>query len=281
MSRTDRPEQESALDVADLAAAARRRTATRFTVCTLVSDAEHYSAMRESFERGGFTTDSTQYLFVDNTGPTQMCAYRGGNAMLEVAQGEFVILCHQDVRLLADDRETLEKRLAELERLDPSWALAGNAGGAAPGRLALRISDGHGTDQNTGNLPTRVMSLDENFIVVKRRARFGFSEDLSGFHFYGADLCLNADIAGWHAYVIDFHLLHLSGGSKGPAFYDCEARFRAKWSNALRARWMQTTCALVHLSGSMIGQTTGRLAEAPYRKLLRRLPRARHAGSKR
>jgi hypothetical protein len=40
---------------------------------------------------------------------------------------------------------------------------------------------------------------------------------------------------------------------------------------------MQTTCALVHLSGSALGQLTGSLAERPYAALNRRLKRAGHS----
>ncbi|MDX2307536.1 MAG: hypothetical protein NW216_04790 [Hyphomicrobium sp.] len=251
----------------------------RFTVGTLVNDRAQYTAMRASFEAGGFDVAETEYLLVDNTGPTQTCAYRGLNAVLAAARAPIVILCHQDVRLLADDRETLEARLATLNAHDPNWALCGNAGGVAPGELALRITDAHGADQNTGRYPARVMSLDENFIVVKRAARIGFSADLTGFHFYGADLCLNADIAGYRSYVIDFHLLHLSGGTKSRAFFEAQENFRAKWNAALRGRWMQTTCALVHISGSAIGAHALRHAERPYAKVLRRFGRHASRGS--
>lgn len=246
----------------------------RFTIGTLVNDRAQYDEMRASFAAGGFDAPGCEYLYIDNTGTAQTCAYRGLDAMLDAARGRHVVLCHQDVRLIEDTCETLEARLAALDRLDPAWALAGNAGGVGPGRLAIRITDPHGADQRVGQLPARVISLDENFIVVRRDARLGFSRDLSGFHFYGADICLNAAIKGHSAYVIDFHLAHLSAGKTGPAFDAMEASFRAKWSRALEPRWMQTTCSLLRLSGDPLGQIAGRLAEAPYRKLSRRLPAA-------
>ncbi len=244
----------------------------KFTIGTLVNNRAQYDRMIESFRRGGFTSAGTEFLFIDNTGGTQTCAYRGLNQVLAAARGTYVVMCHQDVRVLGDHAGDLERLLRELDGRDPNWALAGNAGGVAPGELALRISDPHGSNQNTGPLPRRVMSLDENFIVVRRTARVGFSADLTGFHLYGADICLNADVAGYHSYVIDFHLAHLSPGTKTQAFFDAEAAFCAKWNRALASRWMQTTCTLVRVSGSSAGHMAGRIAAAPYAKFVRRLP---------
>lgn len=245
-----------------------------YTIATLVNDRAHHDALRTSFRSGGFDTGDCDYLSIDNTGAQQASAFEGLNAMLNEARGRYVILCHQDVRLLVDDRAILDQRLAELDALDPSWALAGNAGGVAAGKLAIRITDPHGANQHIGALPARVMSLDENFIVVRRAARVGFSNDLEGFHFYGADICLMADLAGYSAYVIDFHLAHLSAGIKNGAFHEAEEAFRLKWSRALAPRWMQTTCSLVRLSGDKLGQIAGRFAEMPFAKISRRLPGA-------
>jgi hypothetical protein len=260
------------------AAAYGGSVAPRYSIGTLVTNLEQYAAMRETFAAGGFDGSNSEFLYLDNRGPYQSGAYSGLNALLHAARGRYVILCHQDVRLLTDGLEALDRRLADLDGRDPNWALAGNAGGRQPGVLAHRISDPHGANRNSGDLPARVMSLDENFIVVKRSARVGCSVDLEGFHFYGPDLCLNADVAGYSAWVIDFHLMHLSGGSKSADFYAAQEAFRVKWSHALRPRWMQTTCALLRLSGFGLDREAGRLTERSYAGLLRRLPRQRSWG---
>ena len=247
----------------------------RFTIATLVNDRNQYDALLRSLISGGFDGEDCEYLFIDNTVVNEGCGYSGLNAMLNEARGRYVILCHQDIRLLTETRSDLDARLAELETRDPLWALAGNAGGVGPGELAIRITDPHGANQRAGTFPALVTSLDENFIVVKRSARIGFSVDLKGFHFYGADICLHAAYAGHTAYVIDFHLAHLSAGQRSEAFEDMEEKFRYKWEQAMAPRWIQTTCSLLRLSGGTLGQIAGRIADAPYAKIARRLPHAR------
>lgn len=246
----------------------------KYAFATLVTDPGQYRQFRQSFEDAGFSGDC-EYLWIDNTGANQTDAYAGLNALLDAARAPIVILCHQDIRRISDDRGVLDQRLAELSRIDPQWALAGNAGGVSPGRLALRISDPHGADQRAGNFPERVASLDENLLIVRRDARLGFSHDLAGFHFYGADICLHAGLMGRTAYVIDFHIAHLSPGKKDAGFAAAEAAFQAKWSNALSPRWLQTTCSLMYLSGSPLSSRLGRLLRMPASKIARRLGSAR------
>lgn len=242
-----------------------------YTIATLVNDEVQYLAMLASFRLGGFEGPSVEFLAARGA-PS---AYAGLNALLAAARGRRVVLCHQDVRLLDDGRDALDDRLDELDAREPGWALAGNAGGVASGRLAMRITDPHGSDRRLGDLPARVMSLDENFIVVRSDAGLRFSSDLDGFHLYGADICLVADILGRSAWVIDFHLQHLSPGRKDASFVAAERRFRAKWSRALRPRWMQTTCTLTRLTGSTIGSAAGAWGCRAVSAIARRLPSAR------
>lgn len=245
-----------------------------YTVGTLVTKPDDYDAMVATFQERGFTPDKAEFLYIDNTGAKQTCAFRGLNAILNAARGRRVILCHQDVRLIGDGRSHLDSCLADLDHIDPAWALAGNAGAVATGQLAIRITDPHGTNRSVGQLPARVMSLDENFIVVRAKARLGFSNDLTGFHLYGPDICLNADVMGWHSYVINFHLAHLSAGNKDTSFAKMEQAFQQKWSQAFAPRWMQTTCTLMRLTGDAVGQFASRLTTKPYEKIARRLPQA-------
>lgn len=214
-----------------------------FSVCTLVTDESQYAQMVSSFVNGGFSPTDCEYLYIDNTQRNVFDAYVGYKHFLNEAAGEILIFCHQDVELLSDDRRCLEARLEELENLAPDWAVCGNAGGIGLGLYSIRISDPHGANRSIGSFPSRVVALDENFLVVKRSANLAISRDLSGFHLYGADLCIIADILGYTCWVIDFHLSHKSGGLVDADYIALRARAIRKWRRALRARWVVTTCS--------------------------------------
>ena len=222
------------------AAAALAGSECLFTIATIVNDGAQYEEMRRSFDAAGFAGDC-EYLALDNREGNRFEAYGGIRTLLTRARGNYVIVCHQDIRLITDGRVQLLERLGELERLDPFWALAGNAGGTKQG-LARRISDPHGENQRVGALPAVAQSLDENFILLKRAAMIAPSADLAGFHLYGTDLCLQARMRGHSASVIDFHLRHLGRGRMGRDYYACLEALEDKYARLLQQGEIQTTC---------------------------------------
>lgn len=221
-----------------------------FSICTLVTNHAEYTAMVQSFVSRGFTTETTEFLYLDNTIKNDWDAFQGIKRFLLMARGTYIIVCHQDIRLLSDDREILEKRLMALDASDPNWALAGNAGAKQDGFLVTRISDPHGDDQRCGNFPAQVVSLDENFIVIRRDGMPSLSSGLSGFHLYGTDLCLQARCAGRTAWVIDFHLRHLSAGSVDLSFHKAQRSLESHYDQILKKPWeIRTTCTKLLLGG--------------------------------
>jgi len=203
-----------------------------FHVCTVFNRAADYAEMRDSFVRAGFDGRLARFSGFDNTQSnrhdpfsvlTQACA-EGGE--------EYVVLCHQDVRLdRGHDVSRLISRLEELNRVDPSWAVAGNAGVDNNAHIVGRITDPHQELCSPG-LPRRVVTLDENLLIVRAAARLGCSDGAWGFHFYGTDICLVAQLAGRSCYAIDFHLTHLSGGDAStPEFADSLRRLARVWQS--------------------------------------------------
>ena len=205
---------------------------------SLVTDLVEYRAMVAAFRAAGFGSDDCEFLFADNSTGNSFDAFVAYNRFLLEARGRYIVLCHQDIMPLTDTRAVLDERLEALTRLDSEWGLCGNAGGKPDGELVYRITQGGNEALEFGGpFPVRVMSLDENFIVVRREANLALSRDLEGFHWYGSDLCMIADILGWTAYVIDFHLFHKSKGNVSADFRDKARSFRMKYAHAFRSRW--------------------------------------------
>ncbi len=248
-----------------------------FSICTLVSRRDQYGDMVSSFRRAGFHGNDVEYLYLDNSNGNIFDAYSGLNWLLGRARGSRIILCHQDIILHRDGRRELEARLEELDISHPDWALAGNAGGTAKQTNVLRITDPHGADQRHGVFPEQVVSLDENFIVLRACARIGPSYDLSGFHLYGTDLCNNARAAGYTAWVIDFHLQHLSKGRIDETYFDALSAIEAKAFKLLQPRRIKTTCMTVFMTASRMKRAF--LVARRARKRWKRLGKIRLTGA--
>jgi|tagenome__1003787_1003787.scaffolds.fasta_scaffold20621358_1 hypothetical protein len=230
------------------------RESIRFSICTFVTSHSEYAEMVRSFREGGFDGPDCEYLYLDNSERNAFDAFVGGNIFLREAAGIYIILCHQDVLLHEDKRTDLEARLKELDALHSNWALCGNGGGTESGELVIRVTDPHGVNQSRGTFPARITALDENFIVVRRDANLSLSHDLSGFHLYGADLCILADVLGRTAWVIDFHLHHKSPGKVDRAFDAALRAIEKKYRRAFRSRKIQTTCARFSLGNSALNR---------------------------
>lgn len=221
----------------------------KYSICALVTDQKEYGEMRASFLQGGFGGEDCEYLFIDNSKGNQADAFAGYNFFLGTARGRYIILCHQDILLKFDDRKVLEERLRQLDGLDPAWGLAGNAGGTGRHQFAFHLTQPVG-EVNTGGLPTRAESLDENFIIVKNEANLCLSRDLTGFHLHGTDLCQIARVLGWNAWVIDFNVFHKSMGNFDESFYQASRQIEEKYQRALQGGPVQAMGMTLCLSGS-------------------------------
>jgi len=224
-----------------------------FSICTLMTQTDQYHKMLRSFMEAGFSPDRCEYLYIDNSKENLYDAYGAFNIFLQRAQGRYIIICHQDIELIYDGIDILKKRISELDEIDPKWALIGNAGIINLKFASVRITHGNPPvyRESGRSFPQKVMTLDENFILIKKQANLAVSSDLRGFHFYGADICLIASILGYNAYVIDFHLYHESTGNMDKEFYSMKKMFEKKYNRALKGRYLKTiTRQKFYLSGS-------------------------------
>jgi hypothetical protein len=236
-------------------------TEPTFSICTMVTNWDEYDGCMASFARGGFDAAHCEFIVLDNSAGNRADGYVAINEFLQAARGRFVLICHQDVVLLEHGRVDLEQRLRELDAVDPHWAVCGNAGYTADGWPVLNLSHPAKDRDVLGEpFPVPVMSLDENFLLVRRAANLAVSRDLSGFHHYAVDLCTVADILGWRSYVIDFFLRHNSAGTLDASYDRSRDAITAKYARALRPRWAHViTLRPFLLSGSRLHHRLGGL----------------------
>lgn len=172
------------------------------------------------------------------------------NAGLAQAQTDVVVLAHQDVYFPEGWIGALEKAVTQLEATDPHWAVLGVWG--IP-RAAEPV--GHlycaGLQRTLGDpfaAPVPVQSLDELVLIVRKSSGVRFDERLGGYHFYGTDICLEANRRGLQAYAISAFCLHNTNG------YDWLplAFWRAYWF--MRKKWraelpITTSCTTISFWG--------------------------------
>jgi hypothetical protein len=222
----------------------------QYAICTLVTNWDEYGRMLDSFIAAGFTTYDCEYRYADNTKGNSFDAYQGINQFLQNANAKYIIICHQDILLKFDKRGDLDHRLADLDVMDNNWAVVGNAGANNLYVESMKITHADMVCVEKGVLPSKVRSLDENFLLVKKSANLALSCDLSGFHMYGTDVCLIAECLGYTAYAIEFNLLHLSKGKMDASFNELSDKLEKKYSHFFRSRYIKTTITRFYLSSN-------------------------------
>lgn len=213
----------------------------RISLGCLYNDAAQFENMAAHLEAAGFRAAGAELMAIDNGQSNKADCFDGIRAFLAQAQAEILVVLHQDVEVI-DDHDAL---LAALEALPEDWAVAGNVGYLDPEQQVFRITDPYREDGRSPDLPAPVTSLDENFLVLRRDRGVTPSWDLEGFHFYGTDLCLQARLKGCTAWVIDYHVRHLSRGKVSESFYGARAAFEAKYEAYLKTQRLRTPSAML------------------------------------
>lgn len=122
-----------------------------------------------------------------------------------------VLYVHPDVYLPEGWVARTRCAIDELDRLDPSWVIAGIAGRTAGSFQRGETGVGHWSDPHGyrafGELPHRVDVVDELIIMTRDRG-VKFDSHHRGFHCYGTDICATAKDAGRSVWVIDAFAWH-------------------------------------------------------------------------
>jgi hypothetical protein len=216
----------------------------------LVTRPDEYAGMVQSAFSAGFCGPDVEFLYLDNSSVNRFDGFSGANKFIDVAKGKYLIYCHQDVLFDFDGFDQLCSKIEELNFLDPGWAILGNAGKKCNSEAVVRITDPGVTNMSKGKFPEKVMTVDENFMVINLSAKLGCTKGLSGFHLYGADLCCNAYDLGYSVYVIDFHLRHKSAGNADESYYRVQESLIDMYKKRKKARVVQAMCSRFFVSSS-------------------------------
>jgi hypothetical protein len=174
------------------------------------------------------------------------CAGAAYNAGIHQSAGDILVFVHQDVYLPPEWDRHLAVAISQLSQSDPKWAVLGVFG-------ITRDSRPQGHIYCTGlqkvldqsfSQPVPCASLDEVVLVLRRSANLTFDEQLPGFHFYGTDICLEAQQRGLNSYIIPAFCIHNTQGLKFLpwAFWQSYLYMRRKWRNHLP---LKTPCTNV------------------------------------
>ncbi len=159
------------------------------------------------------------------------------NTALGKTSARLVVFVHQDVYLPQGWCKSLLEQTALLDEMDKDWGVAGVYGITASG-------EGRGSLYSTGlrrmvgdrfRLACEVRTLDEVCLVLQKAAGLQFDEKLSGFHFYGSDICLEAAQRGHRSYVVPCPVIHNSVRVRlfPHEFWRAYYYMREKWRHVL------------------------------------------------
>lgn len=209
------------------------------------------------------------FLSFDNSS-TKFSIAHVYNFFINNSKTRFLIFIHQDVKLPKFWLNEVIEQINVVEKTDLRWGALGVFGVRRNGFFSGNICDPH-IDQKVGRLPCEVFMLDEVCLIYNKESNLTFDESIGGFHFYGADLCLQLYKIGKKSYAIDAKLTHLSPGYLDDNFFEVYEKFRYKWiKNGLKLAVIETTCGVYLIQNSVYAKTLWFLKKFN-RKLIKRL----------
>ncbi len=167
------------------------------------------------------------------------------NDALDKSVTDLVVFAHQDLFFPENWIDRVIDSVNFLNATDPSWGVLGCFGVSAAGTHHGRIySAGLGTIGTSIDQPTCIQTLDEIVLIMRKSSGLRFDNALSGFHFYGADICMQASERGMRSYAIPAFCVHNTQMPLvlPPEFYQCYWQFKRKWWHRLP---IHTSCIKV------------------------------------
>jgi hypothetical protein len=202
-----------------------------FSLVTCCNNPDLYYGMMESLPER--TSEDVELIPVANF-DNPLTVTEALNLGAKFAHGRYIVYCHQDILF---SQGWFVNMMTALGRIPTNVEV---------GIIGFEGVDDKGIPHTCNVLhvqrPCRIQTLDELCLITPRRD-LKFDERFK-FHYYGADICLQALEAGHQNYLVGVPVKHLSGGKENimndPEAFKAEAyTFGGKWSD--RKVWTTTT----------------------------------------
>jgi hypothetical protein len=217
-----------------------------FSICTLVKNKQKYGIFIESLKRNDFLDSENEIITIDNSFENSHDCYSAIKNFINNSKNRYIILSHDDV-IVNNCKQALIDELKRIHLIDESAVVFGVAGIyknplKGVGHFFSKRGEKYwGFDYNG-----RVSTLDECFIIIKKSSGVSVSDNLNGFHFYGADMCLNASKKGFSCYAIDFPITHKSPGNLDESFLIAREKFLSHLNKSGNCHVISTTCTTLY-----------------------------------
>lgn len=174
--------------------------------------------MLNSADASGFDKSLFTILWNDKTNVHE--PYSVISSTLENSNYDFEIFCHQDIRFLP---EYGPSNLISMSLANSAFvSVVGIAGVTKHCQWFCSVVDDNVWPEGDVTYVSSLVGVthvDECFICCSTQNKTTMSKDLSGFHCYGTDACLNALARGYQTALIPFKVRHLSTGDFGTDFH--------------------------------------------------------------
>lgn len=188
------------------------REKKKFSIVTVVNNENTYSDLLNDLKNQDCNFEFEIIALPNFNGEYTSCS-NALNIGLSLSESEYVILCHQDIRVPSTWLNDILEKIKVFIMNDVNFGVLGIAG------CWSYKNDSNGIDFLTGNthkIPFKeVQCLDELCLIVKNNSKIKFDEiNFPHFHCYGSDLCLQYLSKGYRNFAINTPCVHLSDGFK-------------------------------------------------------------------
>ena len=207
------------------------------------------------------------YVMIDNSSAEFSSAAQALNYGAGKSIGEVLVFLHQDIEFLADDVLEYIYDYA-VENPNIVFGAAGvedkNFNKDTKILSSMLVGPkGKENKYNTIKVPTKAFTLDECLIACHRNCfnKIKFDEKVcDGWHLYGADLCLQANIcSGVEVKAVPLNVWHKSHGNADGAYF--------KTQNLLAIKYKKYYNVINTTNGYVYTNFLKRLAQNLYRKI--------------